>query len=291
MDLLDAWLVPAVDGVAYGLLLFVAAAGMTLAFGAGGILNLAHGALVATGAYLAAALGDGTWTAFALAVAVGILAGAAGGGLLSVAVRPLAGRGHLPQALLTFGIALVATDLLATVFGAADRTVTLPGTVAGSTSLFGHRYPTYRLTLIAIAVLVAVAGYLLLTRTRAGRLVRATVDDRHMVAAIGVNPHHVDTLVLVAAGGLAGLAGAVGAPILGAGPTTANTILLLSLVIVVVGRIGSVPGALVASIGVGQVHTVGVTALPELAPYLLFAGMAVALLLPGRAALLTGAGR
>ncbi|MGH3681719.1 MAG: ABC transporter permease subunit, partial [Natronosporangium sp.] len=114
---MDGYLIPVVNGVAYGLLLFVVAAGLTLAFGAGGVLNLAHGAFYALGAYSAAVLTDGSWAGLVLAVLIGTVTGAAAGGLLSVGLAPLAGRGHLAQALLTFGVALVLGALLVLVFG------------------------------------------------------------------------------------------------------------------------------------------------------------------------------
>jgi len=274
---MGVYLIPAVDAVAYGLLLFLAAAGLTLALGVGRVLNLAHGATYAAGAYLAAVSADGTWTGLAVGVVAGTGIGAAVGGIVAVAVAPLAGRGHLAQALATFGLALIAGDVLVAVFGPDERRVPVPPPLAGSVAIAGQPYPGYRLAAITVAATVAVVGWWLLTRTRAGAIVRAAVDDPQMLACTGTNPAAVGRAVLVAAGGLAGLAGAVGAPVLGAGPTTAATVLLLSLVVVVVGGLGSVPGAAIAAVGVGMVQTVGVTAVPALAPYLLFAALAVAL--------------
>ncbi|MEU4645062.1 branched-chain amino acid ABC transporter permease [Micromonospora sp. NPDC023814] len=284
----DAYLIPAVDGVAYGLLLAIAAAGLTVAFGAGGVLNLAHGTLIAAGGYVAAATSSGTWASLALATGYATLVGAAGGGALAAATAGLRGRGHLDQALLTFGVALVGAELLTAAYGHDTLRPRLPGVLETTVRVAGHRYPVDRLAVLGIAVLVVAAGYVLLHRTRAGRLIRATVDDRAMVAGIGVNPRLVDAAVLVAAGALAGLAGALTTPILGVGPHTADTTLLLSLIIVVCGGLGSVPGALAAALAVGLVQTVGVTSFPTVAPYLLIAAMAVVLLarrtsLPGRA--------
>ncbi|MFI7650652.1 branched-chain amino acid ABC transporter permease [Micromonospora sp. NPDC049460] len=275
---MDAYLMPALDGVAYGLLLAIAAAGLTVAFGAGGVLNLAHGTLIAAGGYVAAATSSGTWAGLALAVALATVVGAAGGGVLAVATAALRGRGHLDQALLTFGVSLIGADLLTTVYGPDTLRPRLPAVLEGTVQVAGHRYPVDRLAGVGIAVLVAAAGYVVLHRTRAGRLVRATADDRAMVAGIGVYPRLVDAAVLVAAGALAGLAGALTTPILGVGPNTADTTLLLSLIIVVCGGLGSVPGALAAAVAVGIVQTLGVTAFPEVAPYLLIGAMAVVLL-------------
>ncbi|TWJ20861.1 branched-chain amino acid transport system permease protein/branched-chain amino acid transport system permease protein [Micromonospora endolithica] len=285
----DAYLIPVVDGVAYGLLLAIAAAGLTVAFGAGGVLNLAHGTLIAAGGYIAAATSSGTWPSLAAAVALAAIAGAAGGGVLAAATAGLRGRGHLDQALLTFGVALIGGDLLTTVYGPDTLRPRLPATLEGTVEAAGHRYPVDRLAVLVIAVLVVAAGYVVLHRTRAGRLIRATVDDRAMVAGIGVNPRLVDAAVLMCAGALAGLAGALSTPILGVGPGTADTALLLSLIIVVCGGLGSVPGALAAALAVGVVQTLGVTSFPQLAPYLLVGAMTVVLLvrrrsLPGQAA-------
>ncbi len=278
MGPVETYLIPAVNGVAYGLLLFVVAAGLTLAFGAAGVLNLAHGTLYAVGAYAAAVLTDGSWLALAAAVAAGTTLGAAAGAGLAVAVAPLASRGHLSQALLTFGIALVAGALLVLAFGADDLRPVVPPVLDQPVSLAGRAYPGYRMAFIAVAAVLAVAGWAVLTRTRAGARLRAMVDDPDMLAAVGTNPRAVLAAVLAAGGAAAGFAGALGAPIIGAGPRTAEMVLLLSLVIVVLGGLGSVPGAFVAAIFVGQVQSLGVVLLPGLAPYLLFAAMAVVLL-------------
>ncbi|RFU85375.1 branched-chain amino acid ABC transporter permease [Streptomyces triticagri] len=279
MPVLDAHLVPAIDGVAYGLLLFVVAAGLSLAFGTAGVLNLSHGALYAIGAYLGAELSDGTWGGLLLGLVVGTAAACAAGVLLAAATAPLAGRGHLAQALLTFGLALVVGDLLVEIFGADELPVHVPGALDASVSVLGHRYPAYRLTFIGMAVALALAGTWVLTRTRAGAAVRASADDPQMLAATGINPRAVHTGVLAAAGALAGAAGVLGAPIIGPGPDAPDTVLMLSLVIVVLGGLRSLWGVLLAAIGVGQVQTLGVSVAPDLAPYLLFASMAAVLVL------------
>lgn len=292
MEQLGEYLIPAVNGVAYGLLLFTVAAGLTVAFGAGGVLNLAHGAFYAVGAYLAAVLTDGTWSALLVAVLAGAGAGTVAGGLLGVAVAPLRSRGHLAQALLTFGVALVLGTLLVIGFGADNLRPAVPAALDRPVDLLGRAYPGYRLGFIVVAAVLAVAGWLLLARTRAGARLRAMVDDPAMLSACGTDPRTVLTVVLATGGGLAGLAGVIGAPIIGAGPGTGDQVLLLSLIIVVVGGLGSVGGAFLAAVAVGQVHSLGVVLFPELAPYLLFAAMAVALVwrhrsgapLPGGAA-------
>jgi len=274
----DDNLVPAVDGVAYGLLLFVVAAGLTLAFGSGGVLNLAHGTLYAFAAYTAASVADGSWVGLVLAVLAGVAAGATGGGVLAALTAPIAGRGHLAQAMLTFGVALIGADLLTGVFGAGDPLVRVPGALEEPVSILGHNYPGYRLAFIAVALVLGAGGWYVLARTRIGAAVRASVDDPEMLAAGGVSPGVVRVGVLVAAGALAGLAGGLGAPIIGPSTSVADTVLVQSLLVVVIGGLGSVGGALLAAILVGEVQTLGVTLLPDVAPYLLFATMAAMLI-------------
>ncbi|MFJ9029524.1 branched-chain amino acid ABC transporter permease [Streptomyces sp. NPDC102274] len=282
MELLDAHLMPAVDGVAYGLLLFVVAAGLSLAFGTAGVLNLSHGTLYAIGAYTGAELSDGTWGGLALGLAAGTAAACVAGAGLSAATVPLARRGHLAQALLTFGLALVGGDLLIQLFGADELPVRVPEALDSSVTLLGHRYPAYRLCFIVMAVLLAAFGTWVLTRTRVGATVRAASDDPQMLAATGHNPRAVHTGVLAAAGALAGAAGVLGAPIIGPGPGTSENVLMLSLVVVVLGGLRSLWATFFAAIAVGEVQTLGVSLAPDLAPYLLFAAMAAVLVLRSR---------
>lgn len=273
------YLIPVVNGVAYGLLLFVVATGLTLAFGAGGVLNLAHGALFAIGAYSAAALTDGTWAGLAWAVLVGTVVAAAVGGLLGVMVAPLVRRGHLAQALLTFGVALVVGAVLVLLFGADELRPLIPAGLDQPVSILGRRYPGYRLWLVLVAALLAVAMWLVLARTRVGARIRAMASDSEMVACSGTNPQLLLVGVLAGGGALAGLAGTLGAPVVGVGPGIGELVLLQSLIVVVVGGLGSVGGAFVAALAVGQMQSLGVVLAPTWAPYLLFAAMAGALLL------------
>ncbi|MFF8556424.1 ABC transporter permease [Streptomyces sp. NPDC015501] len=282
MDLLDAHLVPAVDGVAFGLLLFVVAAGLSLAFGTAGVLNLSHGTLYAIGAYTGAELSDGTWGGLALGLAAGTAAACVAGAGLAAATAPLARRGHLAQALLTFGLALIGGDLLIQLFGADELPVRVPEALDSSVTLLGHRYPAYRLCFIVMAVVLAAFGTWVLTRTRMGAAVRAAADDPQMLAATGRSPRAVHTGVLAAAGALAGAAGVLGAPIIGPGPGTSENVLMLSLVVVVLGGLRSLWATLAAAVAVGEVQTLGVALAPALAPYLLFAAMAAVLVLRSR---------
>jgi branched-subunit amino acid ABC-type transport system permease component len=273
------YLVVTLDGLAYGLLLFTVAAGLTVAFGVGNVLNLAHGTFYAVGAYLATAVADGTWQRFALGVLLASGAGVLAGGGLAAALGPLDGRGHLPQALLTFGVALSGGALLVAVSGAGEQRPVLPAVLDTSVTVLGHRYPAYRLGFIVVAAVLAAAGWAVVRRTAVGARMRAMADDRDMLAGVGTNPRTVLALTLAAAGGLAGLAGALGAPMIGPGPHTAELVLLLSLVIVVLGGLGSVGGALVAAVAVGQIQSLGVVLFPALSPYLLFTAIAAVLVI------------
>ncbi|MCZ7373808.1 branched-chain amino acid ABC transporter permease [Micromonospora sp. WMMC250] len=279
---IDPYLIPALDGVAYGLLVFVAAAGLVFCFGVANILNLAHGMLYAIGGYTAAALLDGGWASLALALGVGVLAAAAAGVLLAGLLAPVAAGNHLGQALLTFGVALAGGSLLVAGFGPDDPQVEVPAALEGSVVVAGHRYAAYRLVFIVVAAVIAAALYLVVRRTRAGMLVRAAVDDAEMVACLGVSPARIRAGVLAAAGALAGAAGVLGAPIIGPGTDTADTVLLLSLVVVVLGGLGSMGGTLLAALAIGEIQTLGVALLPSAAPFLLFAAMAAVLAVRAR---------
>ncbi|WP_406084657.1 branched-chain amino acid ABC transporter permease [Micromonospora zamorensis] len=279
---IDPYLIPALDGVAYGLLVFVAASGLVFCFGVANILNLAHGMLYAIGGYTAAALLDGGWASLALALTVGVLAAAAAGVLLAGLLAPVAAGNHLRQALLTFGVALAGGSLLVAGFGPDDPQVLVPAALEGSVVVAGHRYAAYRLVFIVVAAVIAAALYLVMRRTRAGMLVRAAVDDPEMVACLGVSPARIRAGVLAAAGALAGAAGVLGAPIIGPGTDTADTVLLLSLVVVVLGGLGSMGGTLLAALAIGEIQTLGVALLPSAAPFLLFAAMAAVLAVRAR---------
>ncbi|MFI6273454.1 branched-chain amino acid ABC transporter permease [Micromonospora zamorensis] len=279
---IDPYLIPALDGVAYGLLVFVAASGLVFCFGVANILNLAHGMLYAIGGYTAAALLDGGWASLALALTVGVLAAAVAGVLLAGLLAPVAAGNHLSQALLTFGVALAGGSLLVAGFGPDDPQVLVPAALEGSVVVAGHRYAAYRLVFIVVAAVIAAVLYLVMRRTRAGMLVRAAVDDPEMVACLGVSPARIRAGVLAAAGALAGAAGVLGAPIIGPGTDTADTVLLLSLVVVVLGGLGSMGGTLLAALAIGEIQTLGVALLPSAAPFLLFAAMAAVLAVRAR---------
>ena len=283
---MPAWvgdnLVTIVDGVAFGVLLFTIAVGLSLVFGIMDVLNLAHGALYLAGAYLAVRFaGDGQATlgAFVLAGLAAVAVGAGAGAGLAVLTRPLAARGHLDQALLTLGVALIVGDLLSARFGDDVQSVPPPAFLAGSVAIAGRQYPSYRLAVIVAGLALAGLVYLLVERSRAGALVRATVADAPMARALGVDTGRLLVATFAAGVALACLGGVLGAPVLGAYPGLDERVLILGLVVVVLGGLGSVPGAFLGAMVVGQVEVLGVSLLPGYASFLVFGTMAVVLLL------------
>lgn len=275
-----AYLVSVLNGVAIGSLLFILAIGLSLIFGMMDVLNLGHGALFLTGGYLAwSVAGDEpSWGGFLAALALAAVAGMAAGGVLAVMVEPLRRRGHLDQALLTLGVALVVAELLALFFGRDVRAVNPPPGLDSTVSVFGEPYPVYRLALIGVGAVLAVAVYLVVERTTVGSLVRATVADRDMVSAIGVPEHRVRFAVLGLGSLAATVAGVLGAPIYGARPGLDSTVLILALVVIVIGGLGSVRGALVGALLIGQIESLGRVLLADAASFILFGALAIVLI-------------
>ncbi|HET9499426.1 MAG TPA: branched-chain amino acid ABC transporter permease [Marmoricola sp.] len=279
MGWLDANTLSILNGLALAALLFLIAVGLSLVFGTMDVLNLAHGAVSLTGAYIGVAvLGPG---AGAGQFVVAVLAAAAVGLVLGAGLAVLTGgvRDHLRQALLTLGIAMIAADVLTQVFGADVQSVSAPLGLDGSVEVLGKTYPVYRLFVILLSVVIGVVLYVVLERTQVGALVRATVADRGMVETLGVRSHVVLGGVFAVGAALAAVGGMLAGPVLGAQPGLDNTVLLLALVVVVVGGLGSIRGAVLGAILVGEVQTLGVALLPEQASFLLFGAMALVLLL------------
>jgi branched-chain amino acid transport system permease protein len=275
-DWFDANAVSILNGVAIGLLLFTMAVGLSLIFGLMDLLNLAHGAIFALASYVTWQLvHDGLpfLVGVPVALGIGLLLGAG----LALASRPIAARGHLDQALLTLGMAFVGTDSISWYWGNEFRSVRPPGLLRGSVSVFGDSYPEYRLAVIGIGLALAATVYVVFERTRLGSLVKAAVQDRQMVAALGVNVTLVLTTVAAIGAALAAFGGVIGAPILNVRAGLDAEVLILALIVVVVGGLGSIRGALVGALLIGQVQALGVALLPELASFLLFGAMALVL--------------
>ncbi|HLE28466.1 MAG TPA: branched-chain amino acid ABC transporter permease [Anaerolineales bacterium] len=277
---LDNFLTQLLNGLVTSMLLFVLAAGLSLIFGLMDVINLTHGAFYLLGGYIGLAMVrqfDSFWLALLLApVAVGAL------GLMIefFFLRRLYGRGrHLEQVLLTFGVALIIIDLTRATWGAYVEAVPSPALLAGQVTVFNLRFPIYRLSLIAFGLALALLLWLLIGRTRLGAIVRAGVSDAQMVSGLGIDVHAVFAGVFGFGVALAALAGVVGAPVFSLYPGLDSEILILALAVVVVGGLGTLKGAFFGSLLIGLADTFGKAFLPEFSRFLLFAVMAVVLLI------------
>lgn len=246
------------NGLQFGVMLFLMAAGLTLVLGIMNMVNLAHGSLYMVGAYLTITATQ--WTNSYLAGIVLGLAGTLIAGMVIevVALRRLYQRDHLDQVLATFGLILFFNELIAIIWGRAALFSALPAWLSGHIELFGGaRYPVYRAMIIVIGFVVAIALWALVTRTRLGMLIRAGASNRTMVAALGININLLYTIVFGVGAALAGLAGLLAGPIYAVQPGMGELVLIQVFVVIVVGGIGSIRGALVGAIIVGVVDTLG----------------------------------
>jgi branched-chain amino acid transport system permease protein len=253
------------NGLQFGLLLFLLAAGLTLVFGIMDLVNLAHGSLYMVGAYLAWTFI--TWTdSFVLGALLALPATFIVGVLLEMTVvRRLYARDHLDQVLATFGLILFFNDLVRLIWGPAGKSIAVPPFLSHTVEILpGVPYPAYRFALIVIGSLVALLLAWLVARTRMGMLIRAGASNRRMIAALGVNIELLFSLVFGLGAVFAGLAGLMAAPIASVKIGMGDDILILAFVIIVIGGIGSIKGAFVAAMVVGQIDIVGRAFLPEL---------------------------
>lgn len=266
------------NGVSLAGLLFFLASGLTLVFGLMRIVNLAHGGFYLVGGYvgLTAITATGNFWLGLLAAGLGI----AVFGLFTerVLLRRLRGQ-ELPEVLLTVGVATVLGDLALRIWGGDPQTVPTPDYLTGSVQLGSITYPRFRLVVTVCAVVVGLALWFLQQRTRIGAVIRAGVDDRETIAALGVNIDRVFTGVFIFGALLAGVAGVIGGAFLGLVPGADTEVLLLGLVVVIIGGLGSLPGAAIGSVIVGLADAFGRSELPQLASFILFAPMAVVLIL------------
>jgi branched-subunit amino acid ABC-type transport system permease component len=281
---IDVHFISLLNGLAIGALLFILAVGLSLIFGMMDVLNLAHGVLFLGGAYAAwwIAGASPSWPRFAAALAVAGAAGAIAGTGLSLLVERLARRSHLDQALLTLGLTLIAADALSAAFGDDVHAINPPPGLDGSTTVLGRAYPVYRLALIGLGAVVAALVHVVVERTSLGALVRATVADREMVASVGVDDRRIKLGVFAVGSLLATTAGVLGAPVYGARPGLDSTVLMLALVVVVIGGLGSVRGALIGALVIGEIESLGRAVLSDLASFVLFGALAVVLVLRPR---------
>ncbi len=273
------FLIQLLNAVQYGLLLFLVASGLTLVFGIMGIINLAHGSFYLLGAYMAFVLTSMTGNLL-LTIMIGIpLALAFGATLEALLFTHLYKRNHLDQVLLTYGLILIFEELRSLAVGDDVHGVPVPEIFSMSIPLSDTlSYPVYRLVISAVCLLLALGQYLLIQRTRLGMMIRAGSHDRDMVQALGININGLYRTVFAIGVALAALAGMLAAPISSVYPGMGGGVLIISFVIVVIGGIGSVWGALVAALVIGFADTFGKVFMPEMAGLTVYLVMALVLL-------------
>jgi branched-chain amino acid transport system permease protein len=253
------------NGLQLGVLLFLLSAGLTLVFGIMNFVNLSHGSLYMMGAYFAAA----GYNAFGGSFLAAALIAVPGTMLLGVLVERIAlstlyTRDHLDQVLATFGLILFFNEVVRFIWGPASVYMNVPKALSGTVDLFGLAYPSYRFAIIVVGLLVGVALYAIIHRTRVGMLIRAGASNPDMVSALGVNIKGLNLTVFALGAGLAGLAGVMAGPIVSVQAGMGEPILILTLVVIVTGGIGSIRGAFYGALIVGVVDTMGRALLPTL---------------------------
>jgi len=252
------------NGFQLGVLLFLLSAGLTLVLGIMQFINLAHGSLFMMGAYFAVSAYEFTnsFMLAALAAVAGTLV--LGSVLERVLLAKLYSRDHLYQVLATFGLILVLNEVARIVWGQSPVFLSVPEVLSGTINLFGLEYPSYRFAIIAVGLLVGAILYVVIHKTRVGMLIRAGASDAEMVSALGVNIRVINTFVFGAAAALAGIAGLMAAPILSVQPGMGEPILIMTLVVLITGGIGSIRGAFYGALLVGIIDTIGRTFLPAI---------------------------
>jgi branched-chain amino acid transport system permease protein len=285
---LYTFLIQLLNGVQYGLLLFLIASGLTLVFGIMGIINVAHGSFYMVGAYLAWSLSDhlgSFWIALPVGIVLSVLIGMALEWLL---IARLYHRDHLYQVLLTYGLILVFEELRSVLWGDDVRGIGIPAALSASIPLTETlSYPVYRLWISGVCIVLAIAMYFVIQRTRLGMMIRAGSTNREMVQSLGINIQFVYRVVFALGVTLAALAGMIAAPVSSVFPGMGNHVLIICFVVIVIGGMGSVKGAMVASLLIGLVDTfgkvlyleiAGVKLLPELSSMGVYLLMAIVLL-------------
>jgi branched-chain amino acid transport system permease protein len=273
------FLIQLLNSVQYGLLLFMLAAGLTLIFGIMGVVNLAHGSFYMLGAYLGYAL-CAAWGSLTLAIAGGAALSVLFGLLLErLLFRHFYHRDHLDQVLLTFGLIYIFEEMRSILWGDDVHGVPVPVALEWSIPLTENlSYPAYRLFMSGVCLLLATGLYLLISKTRLGMKIRAGAFNRDMTESLGINIQRIHAIVFAMGVGLAAVAGIVAAPVSSVYPNMGSQVLIMCFVVVVIGGIGSIRGALIAALLVGLVDTFGKVLLPQVASMLVYVLMALVLL-------------
>ena len=261
-----------------GILLFLIASGLSLIFGLMHVVNLAHGALYMVGAYFGITIARSGGNFYLALVVAPLLTGVLGVLVERMLLSRTYGRGMYPQVLLTLGLVFCFDELVRIIWGAQVQTLTLPRELDGAMTLLGTPVPAYRVFVVAVGLVVIVSLLLAFGKTRLGAMVRAGVDDREMAEALGINVRRVFSGVFAVGAALAGLAGAMSVPIFNAYPGMGSEILISALVVVVVGGMGSLAGALIASLLIGAATVVGQVYAAEFSTAVIYIVLVVVLL-------------
>ena len=268
------WLLQTLNSLALGGLLFLLSAGFSLIFGLLRIANLTHGALYMLGAYLGTSILHYMPNLWLAALLGGLVVAVFGGLFERLILRRLPGN-ELGQVLVTLGVAYIIADLCLVVWGGDPIPVPTPETLQQPLEVAGFMFPSYRLAVVAIALVSGILLYLLIERTRLGAMIRAGVDDMQMARAVGIPVSKLFTTVFCLGAGLAGAGGIIGGPIMSAYPGLDFDMLPLALIVVILGGVGSLVGAFVGSFIIGFVYTFGIALFPQLAYVILFLPMIV----------------
>jgi len=268
------------DGIAYGMVLFVLACGLSVTLGLMNFINLAHGAFAMAGGYLTVVLMNRFGVSFFLCIPAGFLVSAMLGALLERTLYArLYTKSHLDQVLFSIGLVFMAVSAIDYFMGAQQQLITLPSALQGRVSLFGISIGIYRLFVIAICLVLAVALQLILSRTRFGSQLRAAVDDARVARGLGINVSLIFTVTFAFGSGLAGLGGVLGAEILGMDPTFPLKFMIYFLVVISVGGTTTLTGPLLASVLLGIADVAGKYYIPTVGSFIIYTIMVVVLIL------------
>lgn len=272
------WVVQILHGLQFSMLLFLLSVGLTVIFGLLHFVNLAHGALYALGAYFgytAASITGSYWAGFVFAPLALMVVGFF---LYYGLIRRMRQASAMNQVLITFGLIFVFLDIFRIFWGDVALGVEAPEMFSGPVEFLGITYSAYRLFIIALGLAVMLVLHLILSRTQIGAMIRAGVDNEHMAACLGINVERVFFTVFCIGCALAGLAGVVAAPVLSVTPDMGTGILIPTLIVVVIGGLGSLRGAIVGSLLVGFIQTIGAVIAPQVASVLVYVMLAAVLI-------------
>jgi branched-chain amino acid transport system permease protein len=276
-------LIQILSGVSRGMLLFIVASGLTLIFGVLRVVNFAHGSLYMVAAFVAYSVtlwfGGGTWGFLAALVLAPVCVAALGTAIEMLLLRRIAHREHYYQLILTFAITLIVADSVKFIWGTDYQSVPRPSLLAGSILILGQPFPSYYIMLIIVGLIIAAVLELMLEKTRFGKTLKAAVADREMVGALGINVPLLYTAVFALGAWLAGIGGALAAPVGSIAIGIDNSIIIESFAVIIIGGVGSVSGALVGALLIGVLQAVGIMVAPRLATAFIFLALCAVLVL------------